>query len=1724
MDKGTYKAIAVGLIVILTAIGSMQLDDYGKKQFWVGALGACDAEVDANHANFCIVDLIDEKNEFNILTHSELADYQRIKFDKENELTFYKGYFKAATSKLYVDYYKTYGEDEWVNLKRKSTKVDLNYEISYLNQNVKIVKETEYYATKSLSGTGGWLVETFWISQDEHKYMVEWVPHENRENYQHRIRWDISGLDANELDGTSLVSDGFIVNWTDIREEIDEISLEDGTLSMVVEFDGGIVLDPSIGLGYALSDFYIKEIGGSPECLTRCHFIYEFYNPLNTTLPFGQLAESRIIDDKNLFTRSERFIELPVRKENLTSVYHYPEYTTCFDTNSSCDGNSSSKGCCYTRTDYEFLRNDASYYYENEWVPVDSDTYFAPKTVYKVMVVGYKKPALGSQSVDYIPVMDFTNVPKIKDLIKKEKLEWTSKYFWNSSWSYKREVTIDFKQDTNSGLVIDINSGLFDFGACATDGKCMANFADLRIVIESDDSPIDTHYEHANTTDRNSLWFDMNTNQSATDSVTDYELYYGNGSATYADTSDLNFGATDSGTKIMWRFEDDEATTTIRDYNGEGNNVDTNNVNTNTAGFKVRSATGGYGNAFDTSVGVIDIGTTLSGLAAGTIEGFVYDNSNNTAVGHSILSVWADSSHKLYISENAGSTNILRFQTNSWTVDSSFAAPSDEWYHFALTWGGAGVKTCINGKLAGTDASTAALDVIAISAYIGLTNEAGSLKEYFSGYIDEVRISSVQFASCGEIYKTYPSVNQHDIYVVTLGAEESANTNPDTNITHVYPYLSDFSAAWNDTQPLMFGDSRDVNARVRFYAYDTEGDDLNFSMWTGATQSAKTDNVVFDVNLSEDTCLSDTNSSTGTYCTWDFVITDVSDGNIFVTIEVNDGAAADTNSSEFSTGILIDNTAPTTSNLIPVANVYDIVPDFNFEITMSDSNPRGCYYEVLKNSVWEDVAWVDMNSSDICVYTATGVAAGDSVLVQWTATDVVDNNASDANTAEYVRTTLVVPDVNWVSPNVGYFNSTVDINFSYNISDPNEPLSFDLYKSASKGAYTTALFQGFDINTDICDTGTPPTACQITVSLVGQSDANFFFDLNVFSDTNKTFDLNSSESLVFDATAPTIYCDANQSWQNTDANVSTICSDATTDVNTVAVDYNGIGYTFTDSGIDRNSFIETGDGNFTLDFFCTDQAGNETDVNRVYVTVDQNAPYVVNGTISPDANTGTSDSTPPLAFDTNDLWSGFASYSYTIFVDNDDNISANVQTCTPSASNWECAWDCPEILENQTCFADFNVTDILGNTSGTYRTAAWNRLPTIKPSVYFRTPFDGNISKGRVIKFDLNAHTNSIDLSTIDVNLSNPTGSIVLDDFEDNWSDWVAINGDANTPDSNSGTVLSGTYSMELIIDADKAPGYSSGWRNTSIDFDLSPYVGVKRGAPTRGKLSFSLWFDDNNSLNTSAISLEIASNDITNEITYKIDKASTTQGSWKTYDFNMADYNAITGAPDWDNINFMLLTINRDPNDNDMNVLMDDMNVSGEGGVGSPSLDFNAIRFCTALDANYICNYPEFGLDVNAWDYNISVRVADTSGNYSDINQTMFEFIDYDVNITNVIDFYLRNESEMEVIPGGLVDQNVVPLQQNDTNAFYSIKNFGPYALNVYADLNDSLPNDSNVWIKSDHLRGAAYDVNALETLKWGTIAANGDLNNWLWFDLNLHDLSTMYIDFWYRIWYDTS
>ena len=128
----------------------------------------------------------DSGDKIEIVTRSDVCSYALFRVTKKG-FAAKCGYRRIIDAKWYLEYYKTYGEDEWVRLNRKPSKITLD--VSQTEDGFIIKKVTPYYATKSRSGNAGTLTETYEVTKDRVKSSLEFnTPYTSRD---WRVIWNV---------------------------------------------------------------------------------------------------------------------------------------------------------------------------------------------------------------------------------------------------------------------------------------------------------------------------------------------------------------------------------------------------------------------------------------------------------------------------------------------------------------------------------------------------------------------------------------------------------------------------------------------------------------------------------------------------------------------------------------------------------------------------------------------------------------------------------------------------------------------------------------------------------------------------------------------------------------------------------------------------------------------------------------------------------------------------------------------------------------------------------------------------------------------------------------------------------------------------------------------------------------------------------------------------------------------------------------------------------------------------------------------------------------------------------------------------------------------------------------------------------------------------------------------------------------------------------------------
>lgn len=202
-----------------------------------------------------------DKNEGNVIFRTDDGSYGRFRFTQDS-IAIYKGRLKRAEYHIAVSYFRTYGVDKWVELRRKRTLVTVN--ITELKDRVILRKTTPYYAYYR-SGSGGTLVEELTIMENRSKLRFIWTPSDTRMKSAHRLEWKINSRSYSkyvESDPvkigdiftvgaeTGIATDGMRLDWRDALGMIDSVNYSDSGVTVgFIPSTGVIDIDPFVDFG-----------------------------------------------------------------------------------------------------------------------------------------------------------------------------------------------------------------------------------------------------------------------------------------------------------------------------------------------------------------------------------------------------------------------------------------------------------------------------------------------------------------------------------------------------------------------------------------------------------------------------------------------------------------------------------------------------------------------------------------------------------------------------------------------------------------------------------------------------------------------------------------------------------------------------------------------------------------------------------------------------------------------------------------------------------------------------------------------------------------------------------------------------------------------------------------------------------------------------------------------------------------------------------------------------------------------------------------------------------------------------------------------------------------------------------------------------------------------------------------------------------------------------------
>jgi hypothetical protein len=188
----------------------------------------------------------------------------------------------------------------------------------------------------------------------------------------------------------------------------------------------------------------------------------------------------------------------------------------------------------------------------------------------------------------------------------------------------------------------------------------------------------------------------------------------------------------------LWHLNETVGTT-VADSSGNGN--------TGTlSGTSVVDGLLGKARTFNGSSDSVVVNTTITnGLSKITIEGWIYSTAIKTYNTIVAKHNFASASGTSFICYLNSTNNLLCFISNGSTQNSSISPQPislNTWHHFAVTYDGSYISLYVDGVMVDQDAQSGNLPASSYNLRFG-DSDYSSGTDLFTGYIDEIRISSI---------------------------------------------------------------------------------------------------------------------------------------------------------------------------------------------------------------------------------------------------------------------------------------------------------------------------------------------------------------------------------------------------------------------------------------------------------------------------------------------------------------------------------------------------------------------------------------------------------------------------------------------------------------------------------------------------------------------------------------------------------------------------------------------------------------------------------------------------------------------------------------------------------------------------------------------------------------------------------------------------------------------
>ena len=438
-----------------------------------------------------IRELLDTYPQFNLILVTNFSNNRMELYGRSNELgaEFYKYIYKDNLLKSYIGSSDLVDTSYW-QVFNGSTMVrfrdirDIEYEY---DGNHTVIRETiDYYRDSRHKTYVGTLVRTIEIEPRSNKETVQWFPVPSFEPTKFNLKW-VHETDHYERFNyrtaglTSMDLDKINIDWSDAYggDVTSAICYKTGRCEVrfksrigIQEIDPILSIEPSDVIAELITS-PIEGVQYTPQCLSECH------------LPLRIKYTGLVAPDNYGFEQKDinyRFTTELIGRDNIGVDHINILVNVSYQKNVITDKKITCKTINYVDNDSKSQQREECTtksttgtvdLWKYEWQPLNSIKQIAKDEYFIIDYVGKRSPNLGVSSIDIVPTV----------LNKEfEEFDW-----WNSSWMYMTNITIDNPtgvDQLNFTVLLNGSVGI-NTEVLISEGKLKSDCTDLRFVDEN---------------------------------------------------------------------------------------------------------------------------------------------------------------------------------------------------------------------------------------------------------------------------------------------------------------------------------------------------------------------------------------------------------------------------------------------------------------------------------------------------------------------------------------------------------------------------------------------------------------------------------------------------------------------------------------------------------------------------------------------------------------------------------------------------------------------------------------------------------------------------------------------------------------------------------------------------------------------------------------------------------------------------------------------------------------------------------------------------------------------------------------------------------------------------------------------------------------------------------------------------------------------------------------